>query len=85
MVALAHDQHVDWPRVIADLTAAGHTSRTIAKQIGLGERRESTVRAWLVIECEPRHDHGERLIGLWCRVMRVQRERVPIVSRYAAR
>jgi hypothetical protein len=79
---LTLDQHVDWPRIIADLRKAGHTHATIAKRIGAHEQR---VRKWQEIESQPRHDDGERLLALWCVVMTRERHTAPLVSRYAAR
>lgn len=77
---LAHDQHVDWVSVVRDLIAAGQTFASIASRTGAQKDR---VKKWVQIECQPRHDDGERLIELWIVVTRRARDSLPIVSRYA--
>lgn len=79
---LTLDQHVAWALIVADLKSRGHTNETIAKRIGATEGR---VRKWVEIDCQPRHDDGERLLAMWCQVTGRQRETAPVVSRYAAR
>lgn len=79
---LAHDQHVDWPTLVRELIAQGLTMHVIGKRIGCGQER---IRKWVSIECQPRHDDGERLLLLWCDVMRRRREDAPVVSYYASR
>lgn len=77
---LAHDQHVDWPRLVSDLQGAGHSLDAIGKSIGANKGR---VKAWVLIEAQPRHDDGERLLALWCKVLTRLRTDAPVVSRYA--
>ena len=77
---LAHDQHVDWPAVLMQLQGHGWTLVRIGAAIGTPEDR---VRKWLQIFAQPRHDDGERLVALWCAVMRAERDAVPVVSRFA--
>lgn len=77
---LAHDQHVDWPEVLNDLVAAGKTLDALGKAIGANADR---LKKWRDIECQPRHDDGERLLAVWCAVTGKARADAPVVSRYA--
>jgi hypothetical protein len=79
---LAHDQHVDWPAVLAELYRLGVARADVAKHIGAGAER---IKKWVSIECQPRHDDGERLLTLWSEVSRKPREMAPVVSRHAPR
>jgi hypothetical protein len=80
VIQLTHDQHIDWPTVLADLRSAGMDWQAIAKRIGAEPDR---IRKWSDIYCQPRHDDGVRLLSLWCSKMQRQEGAAPVVSRYA--
>lgn len=54
-------QHINWPQVIEDLSAAGLGMKRLAKRLGVGW---STVRGWKR-GSEPSHADGEQVLGVW--------------------
>lgn len=65
---------VDWWQVIVDLCTHGHTHASIAISIGVGR---STINDWKNNSSRPKHEDGENLIELWCRLAGKSRESVP--------
>lgn len=67
---------VDWFRIVAELQGAGYKIENIAAAVDVPK---STLMGWRNPPySEPRHADGERLIGLWCRVMKAPREALPL-------
>lgn len=66
---------IDWPQVVVDLEAAGHTQRSIALACGFTDREaDMNGKAWVNklksgIHSEPKFHHGAMLIGLWSEVV----------------
>lgn len=56
---------VDWWRVIVDLERHSYTHGTIAAAVGVGR---GTVHGWKVLNAEPRHSDGQRILALWAAV-----------------
>lgn len=67
---------VDWFRVVAELQQAGYKIENIAAAVDVPK---STLMGWRNPPySEPRHADGERLIALWCRVMKTERDALPL-------
>ena len=66
---------VDWFRVMAELQAKGYSVTAVSAAIDVAK---STVMGWRILDAEPRHSDGERLVGLWCQVMDQPREALPL-------
>ncbi|MCB2007220.1 MAG: hypothetical protein KDH93_19540 [Rhodoferax sp.] len=66
---------VDWFRTIVELERQGYTPGSIAASIDVSR---TTILGWRNYSAEPAHDAGERLIGLWCRVLDLPRDALPL-------
>lgn len=66
---------VDWFRVLAELQGKGYSMAAVAMAI---DAPKSTVMGWRNLDSEPRHMDGERLVKLWCQVMNLPREAMPL-------
>ncbi|XMB47414.1 hypothetical protein QQ999_16005 [Pseudomonas fluorescens] len=75
MLALV-EQRVDWFTVITGLSRAGYSPQSIADAIGVAR---TTLLGWKQ-GAEPRYTEGERLVSLWCRAMRRDRSKLPMVA-----
>jgi hypothetical protein len=67
----------DWPGMIADLEAKGHTSVTICAAMGFGTN-DSIIRHYKR-GCQPMYHRGEPLVAFWCQEMGKQLADVPRV------
>lgn len=72
----AVEKRVDWFRVITGLSKAGYTPHIVSDAIGIAR---TTLIGWKQ-GAEPRYTEGERLVSLWCRVMRRDRSKLPMVA-----
>lgn len=66
---------VDWFRVIVQLEAAGYRPNAIGAAIG---SPRATIVGWRNYGYEPAHAEGERLVQLWCQVMQLDRDEMPL-------
>lgn len=66
---------VDWFRVMAELQGKGYSVTSISAAIDVPK---STLMGWRILDAEPRHSEGERLVGLWCQVMGQPRDAMPL-------
>lgn len=69
---------VDWFRILDDLKRQGFSLYALEAHIAIPK---STLIGYKQ-GAEPNHMTGERLIAFWCQVMGMQRDLVPMVSRY---
>lgn len=70
------ERRVDWFKVITDLSKTGHTPHIVSVAIGVAR---TTLIGWKQ-GAEPRYTEGERLVSLWCRVLRKDRSKLPTVA-----
>lgn len=70
------DKRVDWFKVITQLVRAGYSPHVVSSAIGVPR---STLIGWKQ-GAEPRYTEGERLVTLWCQVMRRDRSKLPMVA-----
>lgn len=75
MTTTAH--RVDWQQLITDLQRAGLKPHVIASQAGCGR---TTIIAYHQYGNTPRHETGERLIGVWCATTGRLRADVPRID-----
>ncbi|OGT02869.1 MAG: hypothetical protein A2143_05920 [Gallionellales bacterium RBG_16_57_15] len=75
----AHDEKIDWFRVIVDLCNRGYSHRTIAAVTSVAT---NTVRGWRD-GARPRYEDGERLIALWSQVTGNSQETVHRINRHS--
>lgn len=71
---LAHRPRVDWFQVLIDIGRHGFTTQQIADQCAAPK---STILGWKQ-GGEPNHADGERLVAMWCAVVRLSREQLPM-------
>jgi hypothetical protein len=74
-------ERVDWFRIIVDLERHGYRHADMSAAIDVAK---STLVGWKA-GSRPAYDEGERLVLLWCMVMRNGRDSVPKVDRYSHR
>lgn len=70
------EKRVDWFRVITDMSRAGYSAHVVANVIGVAR---TTLIGWKQ-GAEPRYTEGERLVDLWCRTLRKDRSKLPMVT-----
>lgn len=70
------EKRVDWFRVITDMSRAGYNAHIVAHAIGVAR---TTLIGWKQ-GAEPRYTEGERLVALWCRVLKRNRSKLPMVA-----
>ena len=73
----AHDR-VDWFRVLTDLQYAEWPHSRVSAELGVPL---ATIRGWKA-GSEPAYNSGSRLVALWAREMRRDRDDVPMISPY---
>ncbi len=66
---------VDWFRAIVQLEGAGYKPHAIGAAIDVPRR---TIVGWRNYGAEPAHAEGERLVQLWCQVMQLNRDEMPL-------
>lgn len=69
-------KRIDWFRVITMVLRGGYSIQTAADTINVAR---TTVIGWKQ-GAEPRYTEGERLVSLWCRAMRRDRSKLPMVA-----
>lgn len=66
---------VDWFRVLADMQRCGMSLRQVSSRTGVTRWRIYEV--WRGSTPDLRHADGEKLLALWCKHTRRQREQAP--------
>lgn len=69
-------RRIDWFRVITMVLRGGYSIQTAADTINVAR---TTLIGWKQ-GAEPRYTEGERLVSLWCRAMRRDRSKLPMVA-----
>lgn len=66
-------QHINWPEILEELSAAGLGMKRLAKLLGVGW---STVRGWKR-GSEPSHADGELVLIIWMNTLGRDRTQAP--------
>lgn len=74
------DTRIDWWQLITDLSRAGFSHESIARECGVAK---SAVHHWKNGGGSPRFEDGQRLIALWRRALDRQADPIPRAKVYA--
>ena len=76
---IAADQQVDWFQILLDLQRKGYMLVNISAAIDVPR---TTMLGWRDLDASPRHQDGERLIGLWLQVTEHARTDLPMTKKW---